>query len=220
MSKIIKIFILLIVVVLVFNKQIISYTLIYSFSKWTRHEITLDKLQINYNQSLIKINGLKIKNPNEFYFDYIFETEKIILSYDLQSLLTDLIIINNLIIENSRFFLEIVEKPSKIYDDNIGVTKKYIKNTPDQIWPEDHKKKRDTNFLILKTKINGAKGLIKTSLFPAPAKFDLSNMYFNKIGNEKGYQHYKDVFELILFDMIARISDPKLKRLLMKTYID
>ena len=220
MSKIIKIFILLIVVVLVFNKQIISYALIYSFSKWTRHEITLDKLQINYNQSLIKINGLKIKNPNEFYFDYIFETEKIILSYDLQSLLTDLIIINNLIIENSRFFLEIVEKSSKIYDDNIGVTKKYIKNTPDQIWPEDHKKKRDTNFLILKTKINGAKGLIKTSLFPAPAKFDLSNMYFNKIGNEKGYQHYKDVFELILFDMIARISDPKLKRLLMKTYID
>ena len=45
-------------------------------------------------------------------------------------------------------------------------------------------------------------------------------MYFNKIGNEKGYQHYKDVFELILFDMIARIPDPKLKSLLMKTYID
>ena len=219
MSKIIKIFILLIVIVLVFNNQIISYALIYSFSKWTRHEITLDKLQINYIQSLITINGLRIKSPNEFYYDNIFESEKITLSYNPQSLLTNLITYNNLIIENPKFFVELIEESPKTYDDNIGVAKKYIKNTPDKIWP-DKDKKKDINFLILKTEIKGAKVSIKTSHLSTPTKIDLSDMYFNKIGNEKGYQHYKDVFKLIFFDMYARISDPKLKKLLKKTYID
>ena len=219
MSKTIKIFILLIVIVLVFNNQIISYALIYSFSKWTRHEITLDKLQINYIQSLITINGLRIKSPNEFYYDNIFESEKITLSYNPQSLLTNLITYNNLIIENPKFFVELIEESPKVYDDNISVAKKYIKNTPDKIWP-DKDKKKDINFLILKTEITGAKVSIKTSHLTTPTKIDLSDMYFNKIGNEKGYQHYKDVFKLIFFDMYARISDPKLKKLLKKTYID
>ena len=219
MSKTIKIFILLIVVVLVFNKQIISYALIYGFSKWTRHEITLDKLQINYIQSLITINGLRIKSPNEFYYDNIFESEKITLSYNPQSLLTNLITYNNLIIENPKFFVELIEESPKVYDDNISVAKKYIKNTPDKIWP-DKDKKKDINFLILKTEIKGAKVSIKTSHLSTPTKIDLSDMYFNKIGNEKGYQHYKDVFKLILFDLIARISNPELKKLLKKTYID
>ena len=219
MSKTIKIFILLIVVVLVFNKQIISYALIYGFSKWTRHEITLDKLQINYIQSLITINGLRIKSPNKFYYDNIFESEKITLGYNPQSLLTNLITYNNLIIENPKFFVELIEESPKVYDDNISVAKKYIKNTPDKIWP-DKDKKKDINFLILKTEIKGAKVSIKTSHLSTPTKIDLSDMYFNKIGNEKGYQHYKDVFKLIFFDMYARISDPKLKKLLKKTYID
>ena len=219
MSKTIKIFILLIVVVLVFNKQIISYALIYGFSKWTRHEITLDKLQINYIQSLITINGLRIKSPNEFYYDNIFESEKITLGYNPQSLLTNLITYNNLIIENPKFFVELIEESPKAYDDNIGVAKKYIINTPDKIW-SDKNKKKDINFLILKTEIKGAKVSIKTSHLTTPTKIDLSDMYFNKIGNEKGYQHYKDVFKLIFFDMYARISDPKLKKLLKKTYID
>ena len=219
MSKTIKIFILLIVVVLVFNKQIISYALIYGFSKWTRHEITLDKLQINYIQSLITINGLRIKSPNEFYYDNIFESEKITLGYNPQSLLTNLITYNNLIIENPKFFVELIEESPKVYDDNISVAKKYIKNKPDKIWP-DKDKKKDINFLILKTEIKGAKVSIKTSHLTTPTKIDLSDMYFNKIGNEKGYQHYKDVFKLIFFDMYARISDPKLKKLLKKTYID
>ena len=219
MSKTIKIFILLIVVVLVLNKQIISYALIYGFSKWTRHEITLDKLQINYIQSLITINGLRIKNPNKFYYDNIFESEKITLGYNPQSLLTNLITYNNLIIENPKFFVELIEESPKTYDDNIGLAKKYIKNLPDKIWL-DKDKKKDINFLILKTEIKGAKVSIKTSHLSTPTKIDLSDMYFNKIGNEKGYQHYKDVFKLIFFDMYARISDPKLKKLLKKTYID
>ena len=215
MSKAIKIFILLIVVVLVFNKQLVAYYYSYKFSKWTGREITLNKLQINHSQSMIIINDLKIKNPTKFYYDNIFEAEKITLNYNLKSLFTNLIIINNLIIENSIFFLEIIEKSPKIYDDNIGVAKKITENTPDKIWPD---KKKDINFLISKAKIIGAKTFIKTSFLPIPTEIDLSDMYFNKIGNEKNYQHYKDVLNLILFDIIARTSDLELQKLLKKIY--
>ena len=215
MSKTIKIFIILIFIVIFFNKQIISYTLLYGLSKWTRHDIKVNKFQINYKQSLIIINGLKIKNSNKFYYDNIFESEKISLEYNLQSLLTNLIVINNLLIENPNFFLEVIEKSPTIYEDNIGVARKYIKNTPDKIWPD---KKKDINFVILKTQINQSKAFIKTSFLSTSTEVDLSNMYFNKIGNEKGYQHYKDVLNIILFDIIARTSDFELKKLLKKIY--
>ena len=227
MSKAIKIFILLIVVALVFNKQLITYYYSYKFSKWIERQFVVDKFYIDYPNSIV-VSGIKIKNSNPFYYEYILESEKIALNFDLKSLLfSNLIIINNLIVENPKFFLEIVEinknssknEDSSItpitYDDNIGLAKKIAENTRDKIWPD---KKRDINFLILKTKIIGAKTFIKTSSLPIPTEIDLSDMYFNKIGNEKNYQHYKDVLKFILFDIIASTSDFELKKLLKKVY--
>ena len=129
MSKAIKIFILLIVVVLVFNKQLITYYYSYKFSNWIERQFVVDKIYIDYPNSIV-VSGIKIKNSNPFYYEYIFESEKIALNFDLKSLLfSNLIIINNLIVENPKFFLEIVEinknsskneDPSITYDDNIG----------------------------------------------------------------------------------------------------
>ena len=224
MSKAIKIFILLIVVALVFNKQLITYYYSYKFSKWIERQFVVDKFYIDYPNSIV-VSGIKIKNSNPFYYEYILESEKIALNFDLKSLLfSNLIIINNLIVENPKFFLEIAEinknlskneDSSITYDDNIGLAKKITENTPDKIWPD---KKKDINFLISKAKIIGAKTFIKTSSLPIPTEIDLSDMYFNKIGNEKNYQHYKDVLNLILFDIIARTSDLELQKLLKKIY--
>ena len=227
MSKAIKIFILLIVVALVFNKQLITYYYSYKFSKWIERQFVVDKFYIDYPNSIV-VSGIKIKNSNPFYYEYILESEKIALNFDLKSLLfSNLIIINNLIVENPKFFLEIVEinknssknEDSSItpitYDDNIGLAKKITENTPDKIWPD---KNKDINFLILKTKISGAKAFIKISSLTTPTKIKLSDMYFNNIGNEKNYQHYKDVLKLILFDTIASTTDFELKKLLKKIY--
>ena len=225
MSKAIKIFILLIVVALVFNKQLITYYYSYKFSKWIERQFVVDKFYIDYPNTIV-VSGIKIKNSNPFYYEYILESEKIALNFDLKSLLfSNLIIINNLIVENPKFFLEIVEinenssknEGSSItpitYDDNIGLAKKIAENTPDKIWPD---KKKDINFLILKTKISGAKAFIKISSLTTPTKIKLSDMYFNNIGNEKNYQHYKEVLRLILFDTIASTTDFELKKLLKK----
>ena len=224
MSKAIKIFILLIVVALVFNKQLITYYYSYKFSNWIERQFVVDKFYIDYPNSIV-VSGIKIKNSNPFYYEYILESERIALNFDLKSLLfSNLIIINNLIVENPKFFLEIVEinensskneDSSITYDDNIGLAKKITENTPGKIWPD---KKKDINFLILKTKISGAKAFIKISSLTTPTKIKLSDMYFNNIGNEKNYQHYKDVLRLILFDAIASTGDFELKKLLKKIY--
>ena len=221
MSKAIKIFILLIVVVLVFNKQLITYYYSYKFSKWIERQFIFDKFNIDYPNT-IAVSGIKVINPNPIYYDYILESDKITISFDLKSLLfSNLIIINNLTIESPKFFLEIIENPPKsndskiTYNDNIGVADKITQNLPDKIWPE---KKKDINFLILKVKIIKAKAFIKTSSLPTTAEIDLSNMYFNKIGNKKGYQHYKKVLNIIFFNMIGRISDFELQKFLKKIY--
>ena len=224
MAKVIKIFILLIIVALVFNKQLVTYYYSYKFSKWIERQFVVDKIYIDYPNSIV-VSGIKIKNPNPFYYEYILESEKIALNFDLKSLLfSNLIIINNLIVENPKFFLEIVEinknsskneDSSITYDDNIGLAKKITENTPDKIWPA---KKKDINFLILKASIRGTKAFIKTSSKSTPTKVILSDMYFNKIGNEKNYQHYKDVLNIIFFDMIEKTPDLEIKRLLNKIY--
>ena len=224
MLKVIKLFFLLFVLILIFNKQLISYYFSYKFSKWTERELVFDKFDIDYPNK-IEISGIKLKNSKNLFYDNIFESDKVTLIFDLNSLfLSNLIIVQNLTIENPRFFLDIFENnkakldntnSSKIYEDNIGLAKKINENSPDKIWP---KKRRDINFLILKAEITGAKAFIKVSTLPIPSEVKLSNMQFNKIGNEKNYQHYKDVLRIILFDIMASTSELELKKILKTIY--
>ena len=48
MLKVIKLFFLLFVLILIFNKQLISYYFSYKFSKWTERELVFDKFDIDY----------------------------------------------------------------------------------------------------------------------------------------------------------------------------
>ena len=59
MSKAIKIFILLIVVALVFNKQLITYYYSYKFSKWIERQFIFDEFYINYPNSIVVNESIK-----------------------------------------------------------------------------------------------------------------------------------------------------------------
>ena len=95
MLKAIKIFILLIVVALFFNKQLITYYYSYKFSKWIERQFVFDQFYIDYPSSVI-VSGIKIINPNPHYYDYILESEKIYLNFQVcyLPLLTFLIYVN------------------------------------------------------------------------------------------------------------------------------
>ena len=186
----------------------------------TIYRLKRKKIKKYFSKSFIKSVSLEKVNK-------IFESEKISLNYNLQSLFTNLIIINNLTVENPKFFIEVVRKSSieispyktqEMYNDNIGEVKKIVKTTPSKIWPE---KDRDINFLILKVKINGAKAFIKTFLSPTITKVNLSDVYFSKVGNgwQMGsYIHHKNALKKIYYSVLAKISDLELKNFLKKLY--
>ena len=225
MKKYLVIFILFIFTILVFNKQLISKYYSYKFSKWVERKVIFEQFIIEYPDS-ISVIGVKILNSNPIYYESVFEAQKIDINLDLKSLLFDeLIIINNLKIERPKFFLELIEKNSKsgeaienteiTYEDNIGIAKKINENLPDKIWPE---KKKDVNFIILKSNISEGRAFIKVPSIANSFEIFMSDMQFSTIGNKKGYQHYKNILKIMLYDIFARVTDYRLKKLLEKIY--
>jgi hypothetical protein len=225
MKKLIVIFILLIFTIIVFNKQLISKYYSYKFSKWVERKAVFDKFEIKYPNS-VSVTGIKILNSNSTYYKNVFEAQKIDINFNLKSLLFgELIVINDLRIERPKIFLEIIEKNPKLdksienteitYEDNIGIAKKITENLPDKIWPE---KKKDINFVILKSNISEGRAFIKVSSIENSFEIFMSDMQFLKFGNKKEYQHYKNILKIILFDIIASGKDFRLKKLLKKIY--
>ena len=223
MSKFFNIFLLSILVIFIFNKKIISYYYVKKFSSWVERPVEISHLNFEYS-GLVEIEDIRILNSNESYYDYIFQAEKISFNFDVKSLISQLIIINNIDITNPEFYLDvkILEKKKENinnkeapYKDNLGLAQKLNEKIPDKIWP---KKDKDINFIIRKAVLSGATASIKISSISDQAKTNLSEMTFSNFGNEKGYQHYKDILKIILFDLYARTENVRIKETLKKIY--
>ena len=116
--------------------------------------------------------------------------------------------------------MEIVEKKltKKInlstFKDNIGIAEKINNEMPDKVGL----KKRDINFLILKSNIMNGKAFIKISSILHESKIKLSSFKFANVGNDKKFQHYKSALEIMLFDIIGRVEDFDKQKILKKAY--
>ena len=227
MKKFFTAFIVSIIILLfIFHEKIVEKFIIYKLSNWVEKEVSFDNFKYEY-PNLIKISGLEVINSNPIYNDNIFESELISIDLDLKTYLFEkLVIIKSLKIENPVFFLELNTKKSEaidndknikknVFEDNIGVAKKINENLPDKIWPS---KKRDINFLILKSSIENGIAYIKISTVEDTSKINLSTFKFLEIGNQKGFQHYKDVLKIMLFDIFARETDQIKKEILKEAY--
>ena len=218
MKKIIITFVI-ILPLLVFNKTIISQLIIFSISKLTDRNISVETIDINYLKKQIILNSIEVESTNKIYYKNIFEADKIKIKYNFTSLFSDTIIIDHLIFYNSKIFLDvdidIDGKNEVISKDNFEEVKKQEEGYKPKIYPT---KKKDINFLILTFQTYDSQGFIKLSNKPNEIEIDLSNMSFSKIGNEKDFQHYKDVFKIILGDIFLKIPDINLKKLIKKTY--
>ena len=212
-----KIIITLVIILplLIFNKTIISQLIIFSTSKLTDKNISIESIDIDYLKKKIILNSVKVESNKKIYYKNIFEAEKIEVEYDFKSLFNDLVIINHLIFYNSKIFLDIDIKDKMISDDNFEEVKKQEEDYKPKIYPP---KKKDINFLILKFQTYNTQGFIKPSNKLNEIEINLSDMSFNKIGNKNDLQHYKDVFRIILVDIFLKIPDINLQKLIKKTY--
>ena len=221
MSRITLIVLIIVSILIIFNKKIVSYYYKNKFSNWVERPVKIKKLKFNYS-GYVKIEDIEISNKNKNYFKNIFKAKKIEINFDINSIFSDLIIIESLNIYDPEFFLDINIKKDdqntdnkKIYEDNIGLAKKLNENIPDKIWP---KKNKDVNFLIKKSNLYSSLGYIKVPQNLNPSKIKLSQMKFSTFGNDKNFRHYKDVLNSILFDLYARTDEIELKKLLKEIY--
>tara|TARA_B100001057_G_C22715835_1_gene897674 strand:- start:49 stop:741 length:693 start_codon:yes stop_codon:yes gene_type:complete len=219
-------FTFIIIIIVLFNQKIIELYFLNKFSKWVENDVIFEDFQIIY-PNIISIKNLEIKNTNLNHYDSIFKAGKIIINLNIKSFLVgDLRIVNNLIIDEPKFYLEIIQKKLQsgdetekntqlIFEDNIGIAKKLSQNLPDKIWPM---KEKDINFLILKSKISEGIAYVKISSFKRESEISMSNFEFITTGNQKGYQHYKDVLKIMFFDIFARETNNNKKIILKKIY--
>ena len=215
MKKILIIILFVILTFIIFNKTIFSKVIVLSLSKWLERDFLVKKINIDYSKNEIVLSALEIRNDSKFYYNNLFEADKIQIKYSFQSIFTDLVKIDYLIIENLRVFLEFSNKNNQIVDDNMGLVEKYDDDYKPKIYP---KKYNDKNFLIIETKIINPKAFIKTLNSNEKIEINLSDMSFYKVANITEHYHYKEVFKIILNDLFLKIPDEKLKKLIKKAY--
>ena len=222
MKKLFGVITVIVIILVVLHDKVIENYINYKLSKWVEKDISFEKFSFVY-PNLINIKGLNIISSNPIEYKNIFESDEIYFNIDLKTyFLSELVIINDLVIENPNFYLELIVKKGNeegkekiIIEDNIGVAKKINEKLPDKIWPQ---KKRDKNFLISKSFINNGTAFIKISSIKDSSKISLSSFKFSNIGNQKGFQHYKDILKIIFLDIYGRESDLSKKKILKEVY--
>ena len=210
-----KFFIIIPLLFLIISHEVISSKVIINrISKWIERDVFIERVNIDYLNSELILEKLEVRGVNKSYYKNIFEADKIKIKYNFKSLFNNLIKIDDLYVTNTIFFFEVDDKVDLKEDRNI-VKKIIDKNQQSQIYP---KKKVDKNFIILKTTISNSRSIIKTESKDKEIKLNLSDMSFVKVGNTKEAQHFKDVFKILLGDLLLRIRDQKLREIIIKTY--
>ena len=210
-----KFFIIIPLLFLIISHEVISSKVIINrISKWIERDVFIERVNIDYLNSELILEKLEVRGVNKSYYKNIFEADKIKIKYNFKSLFNNLIKIDDLYVTNTIFFFEVDDKVDLKEDRNI-VKKIIDKNQQSKIYP---KKKVDKNFIILKTTISNSRSIIKTESKDKEIKLNLSDMSFVKVGNAKEAQHFKDVFKILLGDLLLRIRDQKLREIIIKTY--
>ena len=206
----------ILIFVLITNKIILSNLILLSLEKWIDKEIIVENFYISYKKKELALNNVVVSENNKFK-ENIFNAEKIIISFNLRSLFTKLIIIENIEIQRPILNLtfNISNKKDQLIEDNLGVSKSLKKKNNPKIYP---KKIIDINFLVINSSIEDFKVNIKRLDNNNNETLTLSDMYFKKFGNELGYKHYKDIFKIILFELTMKIGDQELKKIINKHY--
>ena len=222
--KIKIIFILSLSIILFFfiSKKITENYLEKKLSKITEYETSLRLSKFNLFSGKIEIKKLTLKNKKNFSFENIFESEKIIINFDIKSYFSNLVIIKNVNIIDPKFFFEIknkkIENKNSITD-NMKIIDKISGKEKPKIYP---KKIKDKNFIIKNMILDSAISIIKYENFNNNLIVPLSYMEFKNVGNSGNskikFQHYKDVIKFILSDIFLRIPDKNLKNLIKKNY--
>ena len=103
-KKLIIVLTLIFLFVFFFNKKIISQIIIFNSQKWIGYSVSLNISKIDIISGTLEINQVKVKNKDNFFNENIFEADEIKINFSLKTFVSDLVVLDKVILVNPIFF--------------------------------------------------------------------------------------------------------------------
>jgi uncharacterized protein involved in outer membrane biogenesis len=177
-------------------------------------KVKIQDLKINFLNESAVINDITVANNNNFPGNLI-KLDQINIDINLKSLLDETVEIKSVNVKGLNFEYIVLTKNGKIID-NLSLINQAIKknnitanlnNKNKEPKKEYPKKKDDKNFIIKKLNISDSNVKVISQDLDINTQTKLSDMEFLNVGNSKDANHFKDVFAMILTNVISKVQN-------------
>ncbi len=177
-------------------------------------KVKIQDLKINFLNESAVLNDITVANNNNFPGNLI-KLDQINIDINLKSLLDETMEIKSVNVKGLNFEYIVLTKNGKIID-NLSLINQAIKknnitanlnNKNKEPKKEYPKKKDDKNFIIKKLNISNSNVKVISQDLDIDTKTKLSDMEFLNVGNSKDANHFKDVFAMILTNVISKVQN-------------
>ena len=177
-------------------------------------EVKILELKINFLNESAVLNNTTVANNNNFPGNLI-KVDQINIDINLKSLLDETVEIKSVNVKGLNFEYIVLTKNGKIID-NLSLINQAIKknnitanlnNKNKEPKKEYPKKKDDKNFIIKKLNISNSNVKVISQDLDINTQTKLSDMEFLNVGNSKDANHFKDVFAMILTNVISKVQN-------------
>ncbi len=176
-------------------------------SKITERKFIINEFKINFLNEEIILENITFQNKNNFPGD-LLKIKKIRILIDFKTLMNKTVEAKIVEIDGVNFYYRVLIENGQIVDNLSlinqafkGVNKSKVDNA--KIFPS---KKNDKNFIIKKLVFLNSKANVISDDLKINTKTKLSNMEFLNVGNSKNANHFKDVFAMILTNVISKVQ--------------
>ena len=180
----------------------------------TERKVKIQDLKINFLNESAVLNDITVANNNNFPGNLI-KLDQINIDINLKSLLDETVEIKSVNVKGLNFEYIVLTKNGKILD-NLSLINQAIKknniaanlnNKNKEPKKEYPKKKDDKNFIIKKLNISNSNVKVISQDLDINTQTKLSDMEFLNVGNSKDANHFKDVFAMILTNVISKVQN-------------
>ena len=177
-------------------------------------KVKIQDLKINFLNESAVLNDITVANNNNFPGNLI-KLDQINIDINLKSLMDETVEIKSVNVKGLNFEYIVLTKNGKIID-NLSLINQAIKknnitanlnNKNKEPKKEYPKKKGDKNFIIKKLNISNSNVKVISQDLDINTQTKLSDMEFLNVGNSKDANHFKDVFAMILTNVISKVQN-------------
>ena len=177
-------------------------------SNIVERKLNIDDFKINFINQEIILENITIQNNKNFPGD-LLKINKIRILINANTLLSETVEAKIIETDGIDFYYQVLVKNGQVID-NLSLINQALKAINNnrveekKIYP---KKKKDKNFVIKKLILKNSSANVISKELKINTKTKLSNMEFLNVGNSNRANHFKDVFAMILTNVISKVQN-------------